>query len=88
MFPKSLDNAQVLYYTPLDNYGETYYTAGEIADHIKYLAICKYENDHSYYLFGCNINYEVVSDSPWESIQECMNVAHSSYQKNISWIAR
>lgn len=86
-FPKVLDNACVLYYTPQACYGTVYYSTGEIAEHICYLAICKYENDASYYLFGCNSYQEIVSDSPWESVEEYMRVAENSYHCAISWIA-
>lgn len=86
-FPKILDNAKVLFYTPKDDYGEIYYTNSEIADYIKYLAICKYQNDkEEYYLFKCDENFEVASDSVWESIDECMGGANSSYGGNILWI--
>ena len=61
---------------------------GEIADHICYLAICKYKNDASVYLFGCNADYEVVSDLNWQSIDECMRVAKASFDTTISWIAK
>ena len=44
MFPNTLDNAKVLYYTD-----------GKVADYIKYLAICKYQNrKEEYYLFRCD----------------------------------
>ena len=86
-FPKILDSACVLYYTPQNHYGTVCNTTGEIADHIRYLAICKYENDTQYYLFGCNAEYEVVSDSPWESIEQCMLIAENSYDRVVSWIA-
>lgn len=87
-FPKMLDNAKVLYYTPKDDYGKIYYTGGGVADEIGYLAICKYENDEeAYYLFRCDDRFEVVQDSVWKSIEECMSVAASSYQRNVTWIA-
>ena len=87
MFPKKLDNAEVLHYTPKDNYGYIYYDNGDIADCINYLAICQYSNDKDqYYLFRCDENYEVVGDSLWDSIEECMGVANSSYGGNIIWI--
>lgn len=86
-FPTMLDNASVLYYTPENCYGEVYYTTGELAENIRYLAICKYEDDASFYLFGCNADYEVVSDSPWMSVEECMRIAKNSYDCVISWIA-
>ena len=86
-FPKVLDEASVLYYTPPNCYGTVCYVAGEIADLICYLAIGQYEHETQYYLFGCNAEYEVVSDSPWESIEECMRVAQNSYDCTITWIA-
>jgi len=87
MFPKSLDHARVLFYTPEDDYGEVYYTTGELAEQIHFLAICKYEDRAEFYLFACNSAYEVVSDSPWDSIEECKSVASNSYDSPISWIA-
>lgn len=86
-FPKVLDNATVLYYTPQDCYGTVCYTTGEIAEHIRYLAICKYENGTGFYLFSCNADYEVVGDSQWESVEQCMLVAENSHDRAISWIA-
>ena len=86
-FPKILDDACVLYYTPQDDYGTVRYTTGEIADYIHYLAICKYEDDIEYYLFGCNAEYEVVSDWPLESVEQCMLVAKNSHDRVISWVA-
>ena len=85
MFPLSLDDAKVLYYTQEDDYGAIRYPNGETADSYRYLAICKYENDGNYYLFCCDHNCEVVSDSLWESIEKCMSIA-SSYKENIKWI--
>ena len=86
-FPEILDGARVLYYTQQNYYGTVDYPNREIADYICYLVICKYENDAQYYLFGCNADYEVVSDSPWESVEQCMSIAKNSYDFDISWIA-
>lgn len=88
LFPDQLDGAKVIYYTPKDNFGEMYYDTGEIAAYFKYLAICKYDNDELYYLFKCNENMEVESDSLWHSVDECMGVANRSYNGNIIWIEK
>ena len=48
MFPKILDGADVLYYTPYDNFGEIYWDNGEIAHYVKYLAICVYPNKNNH----------------------------------------
>ncbi|MBE6790622.1 MAG: hypothetical protein E7535_05460 [Ruminococcaceae bacterium] len=86
-FPKILDGARVLYYTQQDYYGTVRYTTGEIAEYIRYLVICKYEKDAQYYLFGCNAEYEVVSDFPSVSVEQCMLIAENSYERDVSWIA-
>lgn len=86
-FPKILDGAHVLYFTQQGPYGMIQYTTGELADFICCLAIGKYDDGKSYYLFGCNADYEVVSDLPLGSIEECMHVANESYDCDILWIA-
>ena len=43
-FPEILDGAEVLYYTKKDDYGCVYYENDEVADYIKFLAICTYSN--------------------------------------------
>ncbi len=84
MFPIKLDGAIVLYYTSQDDYGYSIFPNGEIADHYRYLAICKYTQDDTYYLFCCDENYEVVSDTLHNSIEECLETA-SQYKDNIVW---
>ena len=69
MFPIKLDGAIVLYYTSQDDYGYSIFPNGEIADHYRYLAICKYTKDDKYYLFCCDENYEVVSDMLYNSVE-------------------
>ena len=73
MFPRELDHAKVLYYTPKDEYGCIYYENGDIADRIGYLAIGRYRN-------------EAVGDSVWDSVEECMSAANSSRGGDIIWI--
>ena len=86
MFPTELDNAKVLYYTPRGDYGAITYPSGEVADYYHYLAICTYSQSDEYYLGCCNENYAVVSDWLDSSIEKFMEVAASSYKKNIRWI--
>ena len=84
MFPIKLDGAIVLYYTSKDDYGYSIFPNGVIADHYRYLAICKYSKDDKYYLFCCDENYEVVSDTLHDSVDECMATA-LQYEENIVW---
>ena len=86
MFPKALDGAFVLFYTSHADYGNIYYTTGELAESVHYLAICKYEDSSEFYLFACNSNLEVVSDTSCRSIEECMRAAHDRYGSAVLWI--
>ena len=85
-FPEELDGAKVLYFTPEGDYGVLEYDIGGIAAHLRYLAICKYDNSNGYYLFCCNDNKEVETDSLCDSVKECMDTASCSYGKNIMWV--
>ena len=84
MFPIKLDGAIVLYYTLQNDYGYSVFSNVKIADYYRHLAICKYSKDDKYYLFCCNENYEKVSDTLHDSIEECMAIA-SQYKDNIVW---
>ncbi len=87
MFPEFLDNAEVLYHTLIGDFGTIKYVAGDIFDDIKYLAICKYANDgNACYLFQVNRHYEVIGDCLFDSVDDCMNAANSTYGGNILWI--
>ncbi len=86
MFPKTLDDATVLFYTEKGNYGAVNSATGEVSDRVYFLAICKYENANEYYLFGCDENYDVVSDSLWGSVEECQRVAEASCTETPLWI--
>ena len=76
LFPDELDGAKVLFHTSIGDYGP---------QHHRYLAVCKYEKSNEYYLFDCDKDYEVVNDTIWESAEECMDVAESSFGKEIEW---
>ena len=86
MFPSILDNAKVLYHTPPGSYGELRLTTGETDDYISYLAVCQYPDSGEYYLFGCNAEYEVITDWPCETAQKAMDDAQFSRSAKIIWI--
>ena len=88
MFPSTLDNAKVLFYTPPGDYGVLRLDTGEIDDHISYLAICQYPNSGEYYLFGCSAEYEVITDWPCESVQNAMHGAQFSRPTEIVWLSK
>lgn len=71
MFPKYLDEAEILWHTEKGNYGFTKYNTGEIDEKICYFAIAKYKGDNCFYLFGCNSNFDVITDDLCDSVEEC-----------------
>ena len=62
MFPTQLDGANVLMYSQMGDYGVVEYETGEPYDTLCYYAIARYPADSSYYLFGCNSGFDVISD--------------------------
>ena len=68
-FPKELDGAKVLYFTEKGNFKPVCYPGGAVAHNVFYLALSKYDNDDSYYLFHLDENLEVVADDCWDSIE-------------------
>jgi len=43
------------------------------------LAICKYENEDGYYLFGCDSNWKSVADTWHETVEEAIEQAEWEY---------
>ena len=86
IFPDTLDNAMVLFFTPKGNYGEMFNDDGTIAAHYSYLAICKYFNDNSFYLFMCNEDFEVETDAVFDTIDECMRAKKGNDGGEIRWV--
>ena len=81
-FPRELDGAKVLYYTDRGTFPPVYFSGGEMAHKIYYLAICKYENDEAYYLFHCDESLKVVADNCFQSVDTC-----KQYMGDTEWHA-
>ncbi len=86
IFPDTLDNAMVLFFTPKGNYGEMFNDDGTIAAHYSYLAICKYFDDNSFYLFMCNEDFAVETDAVFDTINECMRAKKGNDGGEIRWV--
>lgn len=82
MIPGVLDEAKVLYYSAEGDYGTVKYSDGMIYATISFFAICRYENDDTFYLFGCDDEMNVISDTVFHSAEECM----TSFSPQIHWI--
>ena len=86
IFPDALDNAMVLFFTPKGNYGDLFNEDGTVAAHYSYLAICKYFDDNSFYLFMCNEDFEVETDAVFDTIDECMRAKKGNDGGEIRWV--
>jgi len=74
MFPNYLDDAKVLEYTEKGHFGFITDYDGDnnpIEKELCYFAIAQYDGDCRFYLFGCGDTYEVLTDSLWNSSEEC-----------------
>ena len=86
IFPDALDNAMVLFFTPKGNYGDLFNEDGTVAARYSYLAICKYYDDNSFYLFMCSEDFEVETDEVFDTIDECMRAKKGNDGGEIRWV--
>ena len=83
--PAKLDGAKVLFYATLHQEhratGNTrHYVGGELMRPAAGLAICRYESDVGFYLFYCDGEWNVVTDTYHESVEEARNQAEFEYE--------
>lgn len=81
-FPNELDGAKVLFATDRRNFDPICYPDGTVAHNVAYLAICKYDNDGSYYIFHCDECLEVVADDCFESFEACKELINNKVKEN------
>lgn len=79
----TVGGAKVILYTSVEEReatGKTEHThIGKSANPTVGLAICKYENEDGYYLFGCDLNWESGTDTLHESVEEAIEQAEWEY---------
>jgi hypothetical protein len=79
--PDKLDGAKVIeYMTSQQPFGEMLYTDGSKCCDIYGFAICNYDNNDEYYIFSCNENWEVQSDTDFSSIESAKSTLKLSKQ--------
>lgn len=79
--PTELDGAKVIHITS-NSITNQFGTIGVINDNkeivdkllITAVAICQYEGSKEIYLFSCNIDWEVIQDTDYDSIEEAKKV--------------
>ncbi len=86
MFPDYLDGAKVLEYTEKGHFGfiTDYDASGTPYEReIRYLALCAYTGHDGCYTFSCDKDFNVISDSLWDSTKQ----AKDSYP-DILWLEK
>lgn len=86
--PTELDGAKVLFYTDnniTNDYGYVYCQEGEKSVIITALAIAQYEGNEGYYLFSCDLDWNVIGDTLHYSLQEARDCAANSNVSIIKW---
>ena len=94
LVPEQIGGARVLHFTIIDRTirptGNTKQIVGGVLMGPAYgLAICKYENDSWYYLFGCDKNWNSITDTYHETIEDAIDQGEFEYEGTRSqWIAK
>jgi len=83
--PKEVGNAKVVLYTPIDKRHRhtgncKQIVAGELMGVAAGLAICQYEGEDSFYLFGCDENWETVTDTWHQTLEDAKEQAEFEYE--------
>lgn len=91
--PIKLDGALVILHTinsDTNNYGSVGIIGddneiiGELA--ITAMAICQYEGSCEYYLFSCDLNWDVIGDFDHDSLQDAKEIAKKNHNvKDGDW---
>ena len=77
--PRVLDGADVLYLLSSEDNKPFYFiTEGDIHHSIMAMAICRYGNTGSLYLFKCDAAFEVQADSDVGSVEEATEMVENS----------
>ena len=83
--PNEIDGAKVYYYLKIEkNHRPTGNTKqivnGELMRPAYGLAICKYDNQIGYYLFGCDENWQSITDTYHNSVEDAMKQGEFEYE--------
>ncbi len=90
--PRQIGGANVLFYTPIDHRHRPtgnckQIVAGILRGPAAGLAICQYEGEESFYLFGCDSEWKSVTDTWHQSLEDAMAQAEFEYAGvSNSWL--
>ena len=89
--PKEIDKARVVLYTFIDERHKhtgncKQIVAGVLVVAASGLAICQYESDDGFYLFGCDENWNTLMDTWHETLKDAKAQAEFEYEGvNVTW---
>lgn len=88
--PHTLDGAGVVCFASIASIdssgGTTHRVNGEVPQGFAHLAIAKYPGDDSFYLFYCDISWEVVTDTNHSTLDAAKHQAHFEFPGvNETW---
>ncbi len=83
--PKEIDDSETVLYTPIDDRHRPtekskHYAAGNLVATPASLAICRYEDASAFYLFGCDAEWNVLTDSCHLSLDEAKEQAEAEFE--------
>jgi len=83
--PELLDGAKVVRWSAIDGRhrptgGCRQIVAGVLQGQVAGLAICQYEGQSAYYLFGCDPEWNTVTDTWHESLNDALEQAELEYE--------
>jgi len=83
--PKQIGGANVVLFAPIDERHRhtgncRQIVAGALQGPNAGLAICQYDGEVGFYLFGCNEGWSSVTDTWHQSIEEAMDQAEFEYE--------
>jgi len=91
--PSVIGGARVVCYTPIDSRhrhtGNTkQIVAGVLLGSAAGLAICQYDGEECFYLFGCDRKWNSLSDTWHEALEDAKEQAEFEYEGTmLTWIA-
>jgi len=91
--PPKIGGATVICYTPIDGRHRRtgncrQIVAGVLQGAAAGLAICQYEGDDSFYLFGCDEDWQSVTDTWHQTLEDAKDQAEFEYEGvSSTWIS-
>ncbi len=83
--PEIISNARVICYTPIDDRHRftgacKQIVRGDLMGPMAGLAVCQYAGDQAFYLFGCDPDWQSLTDTWHQTLEEAQQQAEFEYE--------